>query len=338
MPARVLVIILAETRAHELTFGLFKQNVLDRLGADLALCVGRRGQPDVSNPFYSHAKYVWELPEPSDWAVPFDEYACGDWRCLLAIKDQWLGGIKHPTHQHPGSGAILLTFRELLRRNALREGVLDGYDWIIMTRSDFIWPLPHPPMSLLSPRFIYFTDGERYRGFTDRYAIVPKQHFEKFLEIPKAVFVDPEALARRMKALGRSNWNLETFIKFRIQELGLLSAIRFVPYFMYSARSGDGSTNWSVGDYDHEHRFFIKYPSEYNSALILKSLLRGDSDWKYVIGWRRFISWRMFFYCWMRAQFEKQAMPRRLRSLRVMKRFVVLLVQPLDPSKLDRLG
>ena len=73
MPDRVLVVIIGEARAHELTFALFKQNVLDPLGADLALCVGSPRQQDDDNPFYAHAKHVWEFPEPTDWAVPFDQ-------------------------------------------------------------------------------------------------------------------------------------------------------------------------------------------------------------------------------------------------------------------------
>ena len=36
---RVLVILLCETRAWELTAEPFRHNVLDALGADLALCV-----------------------------------------------------------------------------------------------------------------------------------------------------------------------------------------------------------------------------------------------------------------------------------------------------------
>ena len=338
MPDRVLVVIIGEARAHELTFALFKQNVLDPLGADLALCVGSPRQRDDDNPFYSHAKHVWEFPEPTDWAVPFDQYARGNWRCLLELKDQWMGGIKDPVHQHPGSAAVLIFFREFLRRRAQQDSVLDGYDWVIISRSDYIWPVPHPPMRLFSAEHIYFPDGERYRGFTDRYVIVPRRHLARFLDIPKAVFEEPEELARRMKALGRSNWNLETFIKFRVHELGLLSAVRFFPYFMYTVRPGDGSTRWSAGIYSHENRFFIKYPSEYNNALVVRSLVGNDLDWGQLIGWRRFVSWRMYFYCWMRAQFEKDVMPKRFRLPRLVKRFFVLLWQPLDPSRLDRLA
>ena len=66
MPDRVLVVIIGEARAHELTFALFKQNVLDPIGADLALCVGSPRQQDDDNPFYAHAKHVWEFPEPTD--------------------------------------------------------------------------------------------------------------------------------------------------------------------------------------------------------------------------------------------------------------------------------
>ena len=38
--SKTLVIILGETRAHQLTFENFKENVIDRLQADLCLCIG----------------------------------------------------------------------------------------------------------------------------------------------------------------------------------------------------------------------------------------------------------------------------------------------------------
>lgn len=52
----VLVIVLAETRAYQYTFDLFKQNLLDRMNADLCLCVANNEREDSSNPFYKHAR------------------------------------------------------------------------------------------------------------------------------------------------------------------------------------------------------------------------------------------------------------------------------------------
>src|SRR5262245_55530419 len=87
MGKRVLVVVVGQTRGAALTFELFKQNVIDRLGADLALCVGREDHPDLEDPFYANARYVWEFPEPADWAMQFDLYARGNWRPLLQLKD-----------------------------------------------------------------------------------------------------------------------------------------------------------------------------------------------------------------------------------------------------------
>jgi hypothetical protein len=67
---RILVIILAETRASELTWKTFKKHVLNALNADLAVCVSDQSPKD--NPFMRAAKYTWLYPEPSDWAVVYD--------------------------------------------------------------------------------------------------------------------------------------------------------------------------------------------------------------------------------------------------------------------------
>jgi hypothetical protein len=232
---------------------------------------------------------------------------------------------------------VLLVFREFLRRQALESGVLDGYDWLVVTRSDMVWPAVHPSPDLLSPEHLYFPDAERYRGYTDRHVVVPRKHFASFLSIPKPVFEEPEALLARMQRLGRDNWNIETFLKFRLDEMGLTPSVRFFPYFMYAVRMGDGTTRGAAGSYSAEHRYFIKYRSEYEIAQIVQTLVRTPADWKYLLGARRFVSWRMWVYCLLRAQAEKRGMPDRLRFLRLLKRFFVLLRQPIDPSPLDRL-
>jgi hypothetical protein len=53
---KTLVIILAETRCHELTFNNFKKNVINELNADLCLCIGVKPDYDYNNPFYKFNK------------------------------------------------------------------------------------------------------------------------------------------------------------------------------------------------------------------------------------------------------------------------------------------
>lgn len=327
MPGRTLIVVLAETRAHEVTFPLFKRNVLDKLDADLALCIGDNPR-ETHNDFYSQAKYIWKYHEPEDWAVAFDQYAGGrNWRCLLELQNQWLGGVKDPL-QHPGSAGILIFFREFLRRTMEEQNVLPNYDWIIITRSDFMWATPYPKTELFSTDHIYFPDGERYLGYTDRHVMVPNRLFEQFMQVSRAVFEDPEGLAGRMKVLGKENWNLESFIKFRLTELGLRPRVRFLPYLMYSIKLGDAATRWSSGIYNPEYRLNIKYLLEYTTARIVNILITEDKDWNGMIGTRRFFGFRFYLYALLRTLSEKHLFAKRFRFLRLARRFVVHVLQP----------
>lgn len=325
---KTLVVILAETRASDLTFGLFKQNVLDALEADLALCVGDNAR-ESPNDFYSHAKYVWKYNEPEDWSTAYDEYAQGrNWRCLLELEDQWLGGIAHPVMQHPGSAGILIFFREFLRRKIAETGVLADYDWIIITRSDFMWPTPYPRTELFSKNCIYFPDGERYRGYTDRHVMVPSCLFERFMEVSRSVFDDPEGLAARMKVLGKVDWNLESFIKFRLIELGLRKRVRFLPYLMYTVRSAEMDTRWSSGAYNPELRLNIKYQLEYSTARAVECVVTHGDAWKCMIGKKRFLHPRFYLYALLRTFAERKLFAERFRALRLARRFMVYVLQP----------
>ena len=70
--SKTLVIILSETRAHELTFDSFKKNVIDELNADLCVCIGVKPDYDYNNPFYKLAKYKFTYNEPNDYGDALD--------------------------------------------------------------------------------------------------------------------------------------------------------------------------------------------------------------------------------------------------------------------------
>ena len=55
------------------------------------------------------------------------------------------------------------------------------------------------------------------------------------------------------------------------------------------------------------------------------------------MGSPRFRNWRMYFYAWMRAHTELPFMPKRYQFLRLLRRFWILMMQPLETGKLDRL-
>jgi hypothetical protein len=332
MPARVLIIVMFETRALDLTGALLKKNLFDRLQADIALCVGENPR-EVPNELYDRAKYIWKHKDPTDgdWAPAFDSFAAQghDWRCLLELGDQWFGGVRHPTLQQEGTGCLQLFFRELLRRRIEEAGIVDQYDWFVVTRSDFMWPTMHPPIELFSPDCVYLPDGERYRGYTDRHALVPRQHVRRFLEICKPIFDAPEDLARRMKARSLVNWNTESFVKFRLEELGLGPHVRFMPYMMYTVKTFGGPTGPGAPGGDNlEQRLYVKYPQEYTTARAVQLVVASDEDWPHMIGLRRFFNWRFYLFAWLRVLAERHLFARRLRPLRLLRRFLVYVWQP----------
>jgi len=280
---KTLVIILSETRAHELTFQNFKENVMEPLKADLCVCIGVKSDYDYTNPYYEMAKYHFLYKEPDDFGDAFEEayqstmkdYPYNTniyWREYLKIKDQYLGGIKDDTDQHPGSAAILIFFRWFLLRNLQMYHILDKYDRFVITRSDYIYKLPHPKLDILDSKNIWIPDEEHYGGYTDRHVILPRRHVEKYLNILPNMILKPEEYYHTMK--GKNNWNLERLIKHHLQQNNIDKYVREFPYVMYSVRSQNGSTRWSGGTYIEELGYCIKYDTEYHSACTYEHLFK----------------------------------------------------------------
>ena len=74
---------------------------------------------------------------------------------MLRIKGNWQERIQAPDPQ-PTASSILTFCRWLLLHGLLRDDVLDRYDRFVITRSDFVWLCPHPPLSILDRDAIWF--------------------------------------------------------------------------------------------------------------------------------------------------------------------------------------
>src|SRR3954451_6337229 len=278
---RVLVAIVAETRAWEITAESFISHVLEPLQADLALCVGDHEDP---NPLYDRAKFVWRSPEPDDWGELYDRKAGGSrWRILLKPWNQLLGGIEDPEIEEIGSGAIVVYFRQFLAESIERAGIGGDYDWLVVTRSDLLWPVPHPSTRFLSGRHIYALDGEGYGGVGDRHLIVPRRFVDRFLEVPEPIFSDPERLKRRLDRISvAQDWvmlNPERYLGARLKELGLARRLRFLPYVPYAVRPPGGATRWAEGVFDEERGYYVKYPTELERSRIAQRFVSDQESW-----------------------------------------------------------
>ena len=286
----MLVVILAQTRAHALTWDNLKAHLLDNLcpcqpeNVDLALCIAKEANTST-NPFHARAKFVWTYAEVSDWGEAYDDaqrqLGCdADWRLLMRVRDQWLGGIKDSTFEQRGSAAILIFFRWLLIKNLQEQGLFASYDRIVVTRSDYYHRMLHPPLAVLPSDRIWIPDGEKYHGVTDRHIIVPTNLAAEALDMLTDMLCNSEALYANMSAFRNPNWNLEQFIKYHLIRKGLFPRVSFFPYVMYTVRLPSDDTRWKAqGEYIPEAGMIVKYGSEFTEYKRFAGTIHSNYDW-----------------------------------------------------------
>lgn len=185
------------------------------------------------------------------------------WRNFLKIRNQFMGGIKDPKYEHEGSAGILIYFRWFLLKKLKENGLINKYDRFVITRSDFIFRMPHMDLSLLGKNFIWIPDGEKYGGYTDRHVVLCQNTIESYLNIFECMVKKSNTYYMKMKDY--DEWNLEKLIKFHLEENKC--NVKMFPYIMYSIRSKNGSTRWSKGDFNPVYNYYIKYMTEYNISL-----------------------------------------------------------------------
>jgi hypothetical protein len=284
----VLVCLLAKTRAHQLTFPSFKRHVVDELNADLALALTIDEKYDYTNPFWQHAKYRWTAPDFSDYGEGFDlaqRWLCQqrnmqppDWRPMLRIKGNWQGRIQSPDPQ-PTASSILTFCRWLLLHGLQRDDVLDQYDRFVITRSDFVWRCPHPPLSILDRDAIWFPNGEHYTGFNDRHLVASRADVVNCLNVLEDIVLHPQQLYEEMRY--QTTWNDEQLFAHHLERKGLVQKVKFFPYVMYLARPvRDDNPTFSPGYYEPAVGHLVKYEWEFRTASAYATVIRTRADWE----------------------------------------------------------
>jgi len=282
MEKDTLVIILNETRAHETTGMLMMKNVIHKLNADLALCVGINENTDRNNIFYKSAKYIWETQQTGDLGDLYDEIKIKEksdknWREILNVPHgDLMGGVKS---NHKGSGAFCIYNRYILYKKIIELALDTKYKWFIITRSDFIWNIPHPPTDILDINRIYIPDGEYYAGFTDRHMIVSYKYVKKCINLMEPIIHRPEWLFQLL--IQEQKINIEALIKIMLIQNNICKYVHLFPYVMYTIREKNGPSNWanSTGTYNEELGYFIKYDNEYKLYKHYKDKILNDNDW-----------------------------------------------------------
>ena len=187
----------------------------------------------------------------------------------MKIKNQFLGGIKDKYNEHPGSAGILIFFRWFLLKNLIDNDLINKYHRFIITRSDYIYNLPHPKVENMNENCIWIPDSEHYGGYTDRHVILSKNNIKSYLNILNNLVLRSNNYFMKMKI--KSDWNLEQLIKFHLEQNNVLHLVKEFPYVMYSVRNINGSTRWSQGTFSNKLGYCIKYSSEYNISNYYKN-------------------------------------------------------------------
>ena len=246
---RVLVCIFPTTRAHRLAFESIKRHVLDELNADLALALAIDENYDYENCLWQHAKYRWTAPsfeknlgEAFDlaqrWLCQQNSISPPDWRLMLRIKGLWQGGIQSLDPQ-PSYSAIFTFGRWLLLHGLQQDGILDRYDRFVLTRSEFVWLCPHPPLSLLDRSEIWVPAGVEdtawpdYGGLNDRHLVVSRADVVNCLNLIEDVLLHPTELYDELKSKSLNN---EQLLAHHLYRKGLRDKVKRFPNVMYLAR------------------------------------------------------------------------------------------------------
>ena len=349
-----LVIILSQTRAHELTFDNFKKNVIDEIDADLCICIGAKANYDYENPYYKLAKYRFIYDESNDPvffnALDFafsntktDKYEkyentnvianniitenmilIGEYenldnfdfneqkenelvyyhsdytdknlaKKLYAInnsdrsnfnRDNNITTFKKKLHyseftniknriafenNDPNtfsdfsiSTFIHVFFLWFFQYNLLTSDILENYDKFIITRSDYIYTLPHPKMHLLSDNYVWIPDGEHYDGMCDRHVILPKKFLIKYVNILESFFRKSNEYYNDLSKI--KDYCMEKILKYHLEKNNIIKDIRYIPYIFYTVRNPNGEVRWRQGKFIPKLGYNIKYMTEYKQA------------------------------------------------------------------------
>lgn len=281
MPRRTLVVTLGQLRAHALTWENFRTNVLDELQADLAVCVPTDSFFDFTNPFYQHARYRWLVPDYGDMADAFDRIhsllgSSEDWRVICNIQGSWIGKISESNQ--PGSASILFVLRWFMLNNILSAQLTEIYDRFVITRSDFYYLCPHPPLDCLDPRYLWIPGGADFGGITDRHLVVSSQDLVDSCNLIDDLLLRPTEMLNAMMA--KNDWNIECYIYQHYKRNNLLSRTKRFPYVMFLVRDTGDPTAWSEGNFDPKIGMVVKYHRELDLSERFAAIIRSAYDWR----------------------------------------------------------
>jgi hypothetical protein len=286
---KTLIIILAETRFSDITFDNFIENVVKNDNEnDLCVCIAVDNNYDYDDKFYKMAKYKFIINDQYDYGPLFEkaykeiieenkdnlEKPYIYWKEFLKLGNNLFGGVisnDESSKNNNGACGILIYFRHFLMKKIIENNLIDLYDRFIITRSDFMYNLPHPKLELLNPEYIWIPDDEHFGGYTDRHVILSKSNIISYLNIFENIVIKSNTYYNKLNIFLKLG-NIEELIKFNLIQNNVNHLVKHFPYVMYAIRGIkiDGKRNWwKLGDILQDN-YYIKYKTEYLKSIFYK--------------------------------------------------------------------
>jgi len=232
----VALCLLGQVRMLETTHFAMEQNMLSVLKPDVFLYGPKRpGDDDEGGPeLYSLKDYVvdarWEV---EDIRTSLYRETPGASRVIdleyVEVQGNWFGNqcLDPPLRDNRPGSAICKYWSEhkclqMIQDQEAQRG--QQYAWVGISRFDFRWVAPHPPVELLEGRdAVWIPSGSDWEGgINDRHALMPRKHAEVYLGAWKSVTtgnakdVMLETLGA-MKVNGYPGPNTECFLRARLE-------------------------------------------------------------------------------------------------------------------------
>lgn len=262
---KTLVILIGNARGGEQTWGTMYKNLLEPYKADLAVCFSQVEKKSSS--LYQVAKFIWEIPEYNNWREYYDFNFNSKWDTFLdRHKNEYatlMGGID----DCKGSGAIIFAFRHFLQKNKL--DLINQYDRIILTRSDFYYIDKHPILPLGK---LYAIEGERYGGVSDRHFIFDSYMSKDVLGILD--FLCDESNFEMLNQIKENTVNPEMALLLFFKHNTIIQKLEFCKRVQFTVATDGDLTRWKKSSYFIPGFKDIKYKYIPEYEVALKNLIK----------------------------------------------------------------
>lgn len=255
-----LTILIGNPRGGEECWNSMYTHLLLPLNSDLALCFGKSDNKTCS--LYNKANYVWEIPEYEDWCEYYKDKLFNNWKNSFLLGGHNLaGGLEN----YKGSGAIIFAFRHWLKNNV--KNIMQKYDNIILTRSDFYYLADHPK---IQDNKFYVLEGEDYGGITDRHCIFSHNDIDDVLGVVE--FMDSDNGYKIINEHKNNNYlkeaglNPEKILLLYYTFTKIINKVERLKRVQFTVALETDQTRWTKAIKHFQNDMFIKYENEYLTA------------------------------------------------------------------------